>query len=322
MCISLSDSREKELIVYLQVGYELLYDCPQPTPMILMLNIHSTRASDIVIPDRLITHPCIPVTSYYDGFGNWCSRIVAPKGQLWLSANGVVKDTGEADRVAFVDQQHAVQDLPEECLVFLLGSRYCETDRLSEVAWALFGHSPTGVHRVQAICDYVHHHITFGYENARSTRTAWDAFNEGKGVCRDYAHLAVAFCRCMNIPARYCTGYLGDIGMPPPYGPMDFAAWFEAYVGGRWYTFDARNNVPRIGRVLIARGRDATDVAISNTFGPNTLLSFKVWTDEVQNGAAMDLAAAPGSATATHSTEPEVPAVLGTVRSVSTGQAL
>jgi transglutaminase-like putative cysteine protease len=165
--------------------------------------------------------------------------------------------------------------------MFLLGSRYCETDRLSDAAWKLFGQSPPGWPRVQAICDYVHRHITFGYEHARHTKTAFEAFHEKAGVCRDYAHLAIAFCRCMNIPARYCTGYLGDIGMPPPYGPMDFAGWFEAYLDGTWYTFDARNNMPRIGRVLLARGRDAADVAISNTFGPNTLKSFKVVTDEV-----------------------------------------
>ena len=176
-------------------------------------------------------------------------------------------------------QQLPVPDLPEETLLFLLGSRYCETDRLSETAWNLFGQAPTGWGRVQAICDYVHRHITFGYEHARMTRTALEAFHDKTGVCRDYAHLAVAFCRCMNIPARYCTGYLGDIGMPPPYGPMDFAAWFEAFLDGHWYTFDARNNTPRIGRVLIARGRDASDVAISSTFGPNTLTSFRVWTD-------------------------------------------
>jgi transglutaminase-like putative cysteine protease len=265
----------------LRVGYKLIYDCPQPTPMILMLNIHHTRVGDIVVPDHLITNPSIPITSYRDVFGNWCSRIVAPKGQFQLSANAVVNDTGQTDKVALSAQQHDVKDLPEECLVFLLGSRYCETDRLSDVAWTLFGNSPTDGGRVQAICEYVHRHISFGYEYARSTKTAWEAFNEGNGVCRDYAHLAIAFCRCMNIPARYCTGYLGDTGMPPPYGPMDFAAWFEAYIGGTWYTFDARNNMPRIGRVLIARGRDATDVAISNTFGPNTLLSFEVWTDEV-----------------------------------------
>lgn len=268
----------------IRVGYELIYDCPQPTPMILTLNIHFTRVSDILVPDHLITHPSIPIAAYRDAFGNWCSRIVAPKGQIRLSADAVVNDSGEVDLVVPTASQIPVQDLPNETLMFLLGSRYCETDRLSQTAWDLFGHSPLGWARVQAVCDFVHQHITFGYEHARATRTAWEVFHEKTGVCRDYAHLAVAFCRCLNIPARYCTGYLGDMGTPPPYGPMDFAAWFEAYLGGHWYTFDARNNVPRIGRVLIAQGRDAADVAISNTFGPNTLTSFKVWTDEVDIG--------------------------------------
>ena len=268
----------------IRLGYELIYDCPQPTPMILTLNIHFTRVSDIVVPDHLVTSPSIPITGYRDGFGNWCSRILAPPGQIRLSTDAIVNDTGRPDEVAAAAQQIPVQNLPEETLLFLLGSRYCETDRLSEAAWELFGNSPPGWARVQAICDFVHNHIVFGYEHARSTKTAWDVFNERKGVCRDYAHLAVAFCRCMNFPARYCTGYLGDIGVPPSQDPMDFSAWFDVYLGGRWYTFDARNNVPRIGRVLIARGRDAADVAISSTFGPNTLKSFKVWTDEV-NGA-------------------------------------
>ena len=162
-----------------------------------------------------------------------------------------------------------------------MGSRYCETDRLSQTAWDLFGQTPPGWARVQAICDFVHDHITFGYEHARPSKTAEQVFNERQGVCRDFAHLAIAFCRCMNIPARYCTGYLGDIGIPPPYGPMDFAGWFEAYLGGRWYTFDPRNDIPRIGRVLIGRGRDAADVAITHAFGPTTLVSFKVFTDEI-----------------------------------------
>jgi transglutaminase-like putative cysteine protease len=266
----------------IRVGYELMYDCPKKTPMVLLVNIHHTRANDIIVPDRMITDPFVPMTSYRDGFGNWCTRILAPAGRLRLSASALLNDSGEPDTIAESDQQHAVQDLPEETLVFLLGSRYCETDRLTGIAWDLFGKSPTGTRRIQAICDYVHRHITFGYQDARSTRTAWDALQDGKGVCRDYAHLAIAFCRCMNIPARYCTGYLGEICIPPPYGPMDFAAWFEAYIGGRWHTFDPRNNIPRIGRVLIARGRDATDVAISNTFGPNTLAGFRVWTDEVK----------------------------------------
>ena len=265
----------------IRVGYELVYDCPQPTPMVLMLNIHFTRVSDLVAPDHIIIHPSVPISAYRDGFGNWCSRIVAPLCQLRLSTNAVVKDTGEPDVAALSAQQHAVQDLPDDCLLFLRGSRYCETDRLSEMAWSLFHTAPTGWGRVQAICDFVHRHITFGYQYARPTKTAWEAFDERTGVCRDYAHLAIALCRCMNIPARYCTGYLGDIGRPPAPEPMDFAGWFEAYLGGHWYTFDARNNTPRIGRVLIARGRDAADVAISTTFGPNTLQSFRVWTDEV-----------------------------------------
>jgi transglutaminase-like putative cysteine protease len=268
----------------IRLGYELVYDCPQPTPMLLMLNVHYTRVSDMVVSDHLVTSPSVPIHAYRDGFGNWCSRIVAPPGRTRLSANGIVNDTGEPDVVASEAQQHAVEDLPDEALVFLLASRYCETDRLSEIAWSLFGKTPLGWGRVQAICDYVHQHIAFGYEHARASRTAWEAHCDRTGVCRDYAHLAVAFCRCMNIPARYCTGYLGDIGVPISDAPMDFAAWFEAYLGGEWYTFDARNNMRRIGRVLIARGRDAADVAISTTFGPNTLSRFTVWTEEVAQG--------------------------------------
>jgi transglutaminase-like putative cysteine protease len=268
----------------IRVGYELIYDCPQPTPMILTLHIHYSRASQVIVPDHLITSPSVPVTAYRDAFGNWCSRIVAPRGEIRLSADAIVNDTGELDAVVPSAEQIPVQSLPEETLVFLLGSRYCETDLLSEVAWSLFHNAPTGWGRVQAICNFVHQHIAFGYEHARATKTAWEAFNERTGVCRDYTHLAVTLCRCMNIPARYCTGYLSDIGMAPPYAPMDFAAWFEAYLGGQWYTFDPRNNVPRSGRVLIARGRDAADVAISNTFGLNTLKSFKVWTDELVGG--------------------------------------
>jgi transglutaminase-like putative cysteine protease len=268
----------------IRVGYELVYSCPQPTPMIVTLSIHYTRVSDIVKPDHLILTPSIPITAYRDSFGNWCSRIVAPPGRLRLSADALVNDSGQTDLITPWAQQHAVQDLPEESLIFLLGSRYCETDLLAEIAWKLFANSPAGWGRVQAICDFVHQHVAFGHQYASSTKTAWQVFHERKGVCRDYAHLAIAFCRCMNIPARYCTGYLGDIGVPPVNAPMDFAGWFEAYPGSSWYTFDARNNTPRIGRVLIARGRDASDVAISTTFGPNTLESFRVWTDEVPPG--------------------------------------
>jgi len=265
----------------IRVGFEIVYDCPQPTPMILTLNVHFTRVSDLAGRDDLTFDPPVPMTAYRDSFGNWCSRIVAPTGRTRIRANVVVNDSGLPDPIVPEAPQIAVQDLPEETLLFLLGSRYCETDRLSEIAWSLFGNAPTGWGRVQAICDYVHRHIAFGYEHARMTRTALEAYYDRTGVCRDYAHLAVAFCRCMNIPARYCTGYLGDIGVAKSAAPMDFAAWFEAFLDGRWYTFDARNNTPRIGRVLIARGRDAADVAISNAFGLNTLNVFTVWTDEI-----------------------------------------
>jgi len=266
----------------IRVGYELVYECVQPTPMLLLLNLHYTRASDILIPDHIVTTPSVPITAYRDGFGNWCSRIQAPAGLIRISTDALVQDSGQPDPVHPNAKQHAVNELPSETLVYLLGSRYCETDRLSEIAWSLFGNTPEGWPRVQAICDFVHNHITFGYEHARSTKTALEAFNEGVGVCRDYTHLAVTFCRCMNIPARYCTGYLGDIGVPYSPAPMDFSAWFEAYLDGRWYTFDPRHNQPRVAHLLIAQGRDATDVPISNVFGPNELKSFKVWTDEVK----------------------------------------
>jgi transglutaminase-like putative cysteine protease len=274
-----------EFRVQIKVGYELTYECPQLTPMILMLNIHSSRVADIVVPDLLVTTPAIPVVGFHDIYGNWCNRITAPQGQLRVTASGVVCDSGITDPVKSYARQQSLQDLPEEALLFLLPSRFCETDTMQAQAWSLFDKAPTGWARVQAICDFVHQRIEFGYEHARVTKSAWQVLNEGKGVCRDFAHLAIAFCRCMNIPARYCTGYLSDIGLPPPYAPMDFAAWFEAYLDGEWHTFDPRNNAPRAGRILIARGRDAADVAIATTFGPNTLTGFKVWTEEMAGTA-------------------------------------
>jgi transglutaminase-like putative cysteine protease len=272
--------------MHIKVGYELSYECPQPTPMILMLNIHSSRVSDIIIPDLLAASPPVTVDGFHDIYGNWCSRIVAPQGTLRLTANAVVKDAGQTDPIVYAARQQVLQDLPDDVLLFLLPSRFCETDTMQAQAWSLFDRAPTGWGRVQAICDYVHQRIEFGYAHARVTKSAWQVLNEGKGVCRDFAHLAIAFCRCMNIPARYCTGYLSDVGLPPPYATMDFAAWFEAYLDGEWYTFDPRNNVPRAGRILIARGRDAADVAIATTFGPNTLTGFKVWTEEIADSAA------------------------------------
>ncbi|GJH26359.1 transglutaminase family protein [Caballeronia novacaledonica] len=260
----------------LRVGYELIYECPQPTPMMLMLNTHFSRAQDVLSGDLLVVDPPVPITQYRDSFGNLCSRIVAPAGLISLSTSALLEISDQPETREPLGHQHPVETLPDECLVFLLGSRYCETDLLSAIAWKLFAATPPGRDRVQAICDYVHGHIKFGYGFARPTKTAFEAFEERQGVCRDFAHLAVALCRAMNIPARYCTGYISDVGVPPPYSAMDFAAWFEAYVGDSWQTFDPRNNVPRIGRVLMARGRDAADVAISNTFGPTKLIKFDI----------------------------------------------
>lgn len=267
--------------IRIRVGFEMEYECVGPTPMILALNVHYSRAADLLRPDYLITDPSVQLTAYRDLFGNWCSRLVAPAGRFVVRADALVADTGIPDEVAPHAVQAPVEYLPESTLVYLLGSRYCETDCLSDTAWELFGAIAPGWERVQAICDFVNRRIRFDYQHARSTRTALEAYHERRGVCRDYAHLAIAFCRAMNIPARYCTGYLGDMGTEPPYGPMDFAAWMEVWLADRWYTFDPRNNTPRIGRVLIARGRDACDVALACTFGPNSLRRFEVWTDQL-----------------------------------------
>ena len=267
--------------IRIRAGFEIAYDCPSPVPLLLQVAVHPDRAADLLTPGLIRFSPNVPVTTYRDRFDNICTRVFAPAGRLTIATDFDVQDSGLPDEINWNAHEHRVEELPDEMLVFLLSSRYCEVDKLNDTAWSMFGATPQGWARVQAICDFVHNHIKFDYQQARSTRSAWEGFQEGVGVCRDYAHLAVAFCRCMNIPARYCTGYLGDIGMPPPYPPGDFSAWFEAYLGGRWYTFDARHNFPRIGRILIARGRDATDVAISTSFGRAILAEFKVVTDEV-----------------------------------------
>jgi transglutaminase-like putative cysteine protease len=265
----------------IRAGYEIEYESPQPTPMLLVLSIHPSRFPDLSTPHLIQFEPAIPASNYLDGFGNICTKITAPAGHLKISANFQIGDTGLPDDVAPEAQQLPIERLPDESIVFLLGSRYCETDRLADFAWKMFGDVPGGWTRVQAICDYVHDRIAFNYQNADSTRGAFQGHEDRTGVCRDFTHLAITLCRCMNIPARYCTGYLGDIGVPPDPAPMDFSAWFEVLRDGRWYTFDARHNVPRIGRILMARGRDATDVAISTSFGPSRLVGFKVVSDEV-----------------------------------------
>jgi len=264
----------------IRLGYDIQFDIPAPVPMVAMLHVHPSRIADLREPDELRLTPTAPVDIYHDTFGNICSRFVAPAGQLRLYNSTLIEDSGEPDLVNPGARQAPVQDLPSEVLRYLLASRYYEVDQLLDTAGTLFGNTEPGWSRVQAICDWVHANITFGYNFASSTKTAQDVYTDRRGVCRDFQHLAITFCRCMNIPARYATGYLGDIGVPLN-PPMDFSAWFEAYLEDRWWTFDARNNQPRIGRVLMATGRDAADVAITTSFGTAWLKSFTVVTDEV-----------------------------------------
>jgi transglutaminase-like putative cysteine protease len=273
--------------VRIKLGYDIVMSHPQDTPVLLMVTVHPSRSRDVIEGDQLQVSPDTSVTQFVDSFGNICSRLIAPPGQIRFTAQAIISDLGLYDNYVPDAIQHVVQDLPDECLQFLLGSRYCETDKLMDVAWANFNAAPLGWGRVQAICDFVHNNLTFGYQYARNNRTAFEAYTERVGVCRDFAHLAITLCRCMNIPARYATGYLGDIGVPKDPAPMDFSAWFEAYLGGKWYTFDARHNHPRVGRVLVARGRDASEAAIATYFGPSKLESFKIWTDEIPESAAL-----------------------------------
>ncbi len=265
----------------IRIGYELVFDVPQTCPIMTQLDLVPGRDASVRRPGGMQVEPAIPVEVFLDGFGNRCSRLVAPPGKLRLWDDLVVEDSGRPDPVVPDAVQARVEDLPTDVLSFLLASRYCEVDRLSDIAWNLFGSTPEGWGRVKAICDWVHGHVEFGYRYARSTKTAFDVYEEKQGVCRDFTHLALTFCRCMNIPARYSTGYLGDIGVPLSPDPMDFSGWFEVFLDGQWHTFDARHNKPRIGRILMGHGRDAVDVALTTSFGPTRLEKFLVWTNEV-----------------------------------------
>ena len=265
----------------IRAGYDIAFECSHDVPMVLMLSVHPSRQTDLLSAHEIHFLPNVSAENYTDMFGNICTRLVAPAGLIEIANEFVIQDSGLPDAVAVDAVQAPVPELPEDALVYLLGSRYCDTQKLSGLAWSLFGSIDSGWQRVQAVCDYTHDRIQFGYEFARSDRTASEAHEERRGVCRDFAHLAVTLCRCMNIPARYCTGFLGDIGVPRDPAPMDFSAWFEAYIGGNWYTFDARHNHPRIGRIVMARGRDAADVAISTAFGPTKLVRFNVLTEQV-----------------------------------------
>ncbi|RZL89138.1 MAG: transglutaminase family protein [Variovorax sp.] len=268
----------------IKIGFDIEVGVSAPTALIYMLQVHPSRAGDIAAGENITLSPPLRTDHYLDAFDNQCARVEVPAGvtSVRLRNEAVVFDTGWADPVDYGAVEHLPADLPVATLSFLLPSRYCEVDsELLQFAWSTFGHVPKGWPLVQAICDYVHQHLRFDYQRARATRTALEAWRERVGVCRDFTHLAITLCRCMNIPARYVTGYLGDIGVPPVPYPMDFSAWFEVYLGERWHTFDARHNAPRIGRIVIARGRDAADVPITMVFGANTLKRFEVVTDEV-----------------------------------------
>jgi transglutaminase-like putative cysteine protease len=276
----------------IRLGYAITFRIPTPVPMLLLLYTHPSRGASLRRADRVQVEPAIPLEEFLDAFGNRCGRIVAPSGTLRLSNDTLVEDSGSADPVQPDAVQHPIEDLPPDVMPYLLASRYCEVDRLSEVAWGLFGHTAPGWSRVQAVCDWVHSQVRFGYPFARPTKTAFDVYTDRQGVCRDFTHLAIALCRCLNIPARYATGYLGDIGVPPDPAPMDFSAWFEVFLGGQWHTFDARHNARRIGRVLMARGRDAVDAALTTSFGVAELTEFTVWAEEL-HGPIDDLPRRP-----------------------------
>jgi transglutaminase-like putative cysteine protease len=264
----------------IRAGYDMAFEADLATPMLAALSVHPSRNRDLRSMQRITTVPEVPLYDYMDGFGNVCTRLTMPAGGITLSCSFTIEDAFIPDGVAADAQAVPVSDLPDEIMVYLLGSRYCETDRLVDIAWPLFSRITPGWAQVQAIVAYTHQRIAFGYEHARPTKTAFDAWREQTGVCRDYAHLAIALCRCMNIPARYCTGYLGDMDLPAVVGDMDFSAWFEVFLAGGWYTFDARHNSPRAGRILMARGRDAADAALVTTFGLSKLSRFQVHTHE------------------------------------------
>jgi transglutaminase-like putative cysteine protease len=265
----------------IKTGFDITFSTEKATPMLIMLCIHPSRIDDIVDGEKIVAEPCVPIHFFQDSFGNFCGRLTAPAGGVRLWGSALVRDSGLLDAVELNAIQHPIEVLPDECLLYLMASRYCETDKLMDIAWSLFRDTPPGWARVQAICTFVHNHLTFGYEHASPTKSAHDAYLHKNGVCRDFAHLALTLCRCMNIPARYVTGYMGDIGIPLDGSPMDFSGWFEVYLSGKWHTCDARHNKQRIGRIMMGTGRDAADVALTTSFGRMKMSTFRVFTDEV-----------------------------------------
>jgi transglutaminase-like putative cysteine protease len=276
------EQKESNRVILIRLGYDIALGLPAPTTIVYVLYVHPSRTPDLVTPENFRVEPALPVEEYQDGFGNHCGRVNAPAGNIRFLSEAVIRDPGEPDLCVPSEPQNDVTSLPLDTLSYVLPSRYCEVDsELLDFAWSTFGSTTSGWPRVQAVCDFVHQHIRFDYLKAKANRTALEGFRERVGVCRDFTHLAITLCRCLNFPARYVTGYLGDIGVTPSPDPMDFSAWFEVFLGNRWYTFDARHNARRIGRVVIGRGRDAGDVPIAMAFGRHTLAHFRVTTEQV-----------------------------------------
>jgi transglutaminase-like putative cysteine protease len=272
-------------------GFDIELSAPQSTCFVTLMDVHPSLRSRVVSESVLHTNQPVPVEMFVDVFGNQSRRLIAHAGSLRMRLDGLFQDDGLPDEVDWTADRTPMGQLPVEVLPFLTGSRYCETDLLSTFAWSNFGQIVGGWATVQAVCDFVNGRLAFSYPDARPTRTAAEAMEERTGVCRDFTHLAITLCRALNIPARYCNGYLGDIGVTPDPAPMDFNAWFEVYLTGRWFTFDARHNQPRIGRILLSRGRDAADVAMITSFGPHHLTKFEVTTEEVRPEEGLTAAA-------------------------------
>jgi transglutaminase-like putative cysteine protease len=274
----------------IRYGCELGLVVDQPTPAFCLVDVHPERRHDVLEEKPLRSDPALSFRIGYDAFGNIMQRCLLPPGESVLRLSGIIRDSGELDASDMDARAMSPLELPDGVAIFLKGSRYCGTDEMGALAWNTFGHLKAGTRMVQAICDFTHERLEFDYQRARSTRTALQAYQERTGVCRDFTHLAITLCRAMNIPARYVNGYLGDIGVPPDPAPMDFNAWFEVYLGGKWYTFDARHNRRRIGRIVVARGRDACDVPMLHTFGPHILKTFRVVTEEIKEAARLPAA--------------------------------
>jgi transglutaminase-like putative cysteine protease len=288
--------RNEVRYMLIRIGYDIVLRLPSPTPIVFLLRVHPSRESTLVGAENFRIQPEQEVEDHLDAFGNRCGRINASAGTIRFRNHALIRDSGEPDCYAPEAGQDGLLEIPTDILSFILPSRYCEVDsELLDFAWNRFGALTPGWAKVQAICDFVHSHLRFDYQMARANRTALDAFKERVGVCRDFTHLAITLCRCLNIPARYVTGYLGDIGVPPVPDPMDFSAWFEVYLDGRWYSFDARHNRRRIGRIVMGRGRDAIDVPITMVFGSHQLEKFSVATEELKSGDNLNQTTKPSS---------------------------